>query len=134
MSASANTAIVEGMFAAFAGADLPAILETLAADVDWVFEGPAAIAYAGRFNGVDGVVSFLTAMIGTLDRPVFVQESILAEGDKVVNTGRFSGTVKSTGKAFECACVHVLTLRDGKITQFLDFADTAQIAAAYTAG
>lgn len=133
MSPEQNTAVVEGMFNAFAGADLPGILEVLAPDVDWIFEGPAAIPYAGSWKGENGVMGFLTAMVGTLDMPVFIQESVIAQGDQVVNTGRFSGTVKATGKSFDCACTHVLTLQGGKVTRFLDFADTALIAAAYTA-
>ena len=132
MSPEQNAAVVQGMFDAFAGADLPAILEALAPDVEWVCEGPAIIPYAGTRQGEAGVVEFLTAMVGTLDMPLVYTESVIAQGDQVVTHGRFSATVKATGKSFECRCAHVVTVRNGKIVQFLDFADTALIAAAYT--
>lgn len=110
------------------------VLAVLSSDVGWVLEGPAVIPYAGRWHGIDGVAGFLTAMVTTPDTHAVVTQSVIAQADQVITAGRFSGTVKATDKAFECANAHVLTLREGKVTRFLDFADTAQVAAAYTAG
>jgi uncharacterized protein len=133
MNEQENAALVHGMYDAFARGDLQAILDLQAPDTEWVFDGPQAIPYAGRWTGVSGVQNFIVAMVTTLDNPVLSTDHYIAQGDRVVTTGRFSAVVKATGKQFDCAIAHVLTFKDGKVAGFIDFADTARIADAYTA-
>ena len=39
---------------------------------------------------------------------------------------RYTGTAKDTGKELDLQVVHVCDVRDGKIAQFRQFADTAK--------
>jgi ketosteroid isomerase-like protein len=57
----------------------------------------------------------------------------ISSGDNVVTVGRYSGLVTATGKRFDCALVHVFTIRDGKIARFLNFTDSAKMVDAYAA-
>jgi uncharacterized protein len=41
--------------------------------------------------------------------------------------GRYVGTYKPTGKSLDAQVCHVLKFRDGKLTSFQQFVDTAQL-------
>lgn len=47
-------------------------------------------------------------------------------GDSVVVEGRYTGTFKETRKDIDAQFCHVFKLRDGKVTSFQQFTDTAQ--------
>jgi hypothetical protein len=41
--------------------------------------------------------------------------------------GRYTGTYKKTGRKFDAQVCHVWKIRDGKITSFQQYVDTAQM-------
>ena len=45
--------------------------------------------------------------------------------------GDYAITLKKTGKKMESDWAHIFTIRDGKVTRFREFLDTAQAAEAY---
>lgn len=131
MNENNNTALIQTMYAAFGRGDVQAILDQLAPDVEWTLDGPAIIPYTGKKVGHAQVLTFFQALATTQDQPKLTIDRYIAQGDDVATIGRFSATVKATGKRFDCAVAHVFTIRNGKITKFLDFVDTAQMADAY---
>jgi uncharacterized protein len=48
-------------------------------------------------------------------------------GSTVVVEARYTGTHKPTGKTLDAQVCHVWKLRDGKVTSFQQYADTAQL-------
>ena len=48
-------------------------------------------------------------------------------GPAVVVEGRYTGTYKETGRKFDAQVCHVWKIRDGKITSFQQYVDTAQM-------
>ena len=48
-------------------------------------------------------------------------------GDTVVVEGRYTGTYKATGKSLDAQVTHIWSLRDGKVTSFQQYVDTAQL-------
>jgi hypothetical protein len=60
-------------------------------------------------------------------------EELIASGDTVAAVTRYTGTGKATGKELDLRVVHVWDVRDGKITQFRQFADTAKFLEAVPA-
>ena len=131
MNEQNNTALIKSCYDAYGRGDVQAILNTLAPNVEWVTEGPSAIPYAGRYTGSAKVREFFNALGSTLENPNLAIDDYIAQGDKVATSGRFSATVKATGKRFDTAVAHVFTIQSGKITQFLDFFDTSTVADAY---
>lgn len=127
-----NTALVQKMYAAFGRGDVQTILASLAPDVVWTLEGPSTIPYAGRKVGPDQVRTFFDSLSTTQDHHNLTVEGYVAQGDKVVAYGRYAARVKSTGKSMDGGFAHVFTIRDGRVTGFLDYADTAQMADAYS--
>ena len=47
--------------------------------------------------------------------------------EKVVMVGYYTGTWKETGKKFRANATHTWTVRDGKLTNFFQAVDTAEI-------
>lgn len=47
--------------------------------------------------------------------------------DAVVVEGRYTGTYKPTGRDLDAQMTHVWRLRDGKVTSFQQYVDTAQM-------
>ena len=53
-----NTQIVKSMYEAFSRGDIPALLNSVADNVDWVCPGPASIPQSGRYHGPSEVAGF----------------------------------------------------------------------------
>ena len=133
MAQNENVDLVKGLYAAYAQQNSQYILDRLVDDVVWINEGPESIPYAGTFKGRQEVPRFFQALASTVDNGRLDPEEWIADGDKVVTTGRFTATVKATGKPIDVAIAHVFTVRDGKIARWVGYGDTARVAEAYTA-
>jgi uncharacterized protein len=128
-----NIAIIQKVFAAFAAGDLQTILDQLATDVDWRLETTATnIPFAGIRRGKDQVMGFFTAIATTQEQQNLQISEFVADGDNVIALGRYSAVVTATGKKIDGPVALVFKVQDGKITQFRDFVDTADVQSAYT--
>ena len=132
MNEQNNTALIKKVYAAFAQGDIQTILDHLAPDVEWVLEGPAIIPFAGRRSGISGALEFFEALGSTQQDQKLTTDEFVAQGDQVATVGRYSAVVTATGKAFDGPVAHFFTIREGRITKFIDITDTAQMADAYT--
>jgi uncharacterized protein len=132
MSDLQNAALIQSLYDAFASGDIAHIVSHLAADVDWVVEGPAVIPYAGRRKGPEQVrESFFGPLAtGETNRKLTMQP-LIAQGDRVAGIGRYTATVIATGKTYDTAVAHFFTVRDGKVAKLHEVLDSADIADAY---
>ena len=131
---SANTKIVQDLYAAFKRRDLPAVLGGLAADVSWGMVGREQdLPMAGIRHGKAGAGDFFRIMAGTLDMTAFEPLTFHAVDDKAFVAGRWSWVMRNNGCPGENEWLHVFTFRDGKVTHYRGYNDTAQLAAAYRA-
>lgn len=131
MNEDNNTALAQSAYAAFGRGDIQSILDKLAPNVEWTLNGPAVIPFAGKKVGPGQVLTFFNALATTQQDQKLTIDEYIAQGDYVATVGRYSATVKATGKRIDCAVAHIFTFRDGKIARFLDFVDTPQMADAY---
>jgi uncharacterized protein len=125
MEASTNAAVVRQFYEALGSGDMPAVLDLLSDDVEWVYQGPPAIPFAGTRHGREGVAEFFSVLGETLEFERFEPGEFVAQGDRVVVVGFERNLIKSTGRAFEQEWVHDFTLREGKISKVRSFEDTA---------
>jgi len=128
---SDNVSLVKSIYAAFGRGDVGFILNSVAPEVQWTLEGPAIIPYSGKRMGRDGVAGFFEALATTQTHQKLTIDEFIEAGDEVITVGRYAARVNATGKYMDTALAHVWTIKAGKITRFLDFADTAGMAAAY---
>jgi ketosteroid isomerase-like protein len=133
MSAHENTKIVQEAYAAFGRGDVKSILDGLSDDVDWhaIVGASDKVPTSGRRVGKPAVTKFFTDLGGAVDFQQFEPREFIAEGDKVVTLGRYTGTSKTTQRQFSSDWVMVFTVRNGKIVHFREFADVAAINAAF---
>jgi len=117
--------VVKAIYEALGRGDVPAALGAMAEDIEW--HEAEGMPYGGVYNGVDAVVKNVLGPI-TEDIPGFTvgPEEFIASGDAVAAIVRYTGTGKATGKQLNLPVVHIWDVRNGKITQFRQFIDTAK--------
>jgi ketosteroid isomerase-like protein len=133
MSEQANLQVLKDAYAAFLRGDIQSVLDACADDIEWESPGPSEIPYAGLFHGKDGVADFFNILFDTDDIQLFEPETFLAQGDRVVVLGHYSARVKATGRSTQADWVHSFVMRDGKVTKFREYYDTALVVQAYHA-
>jgi ketosteroid isomerase-like protein len=84
-----------------------------------------------KFNGQAGVQEFFKVLAETHDITSFTPEEFYADGDKVFVIGRYSWTMKPSGRAGSSEWLHVWTIRNGKIAGMRSLNDTALLAEAW---
>jgi len=122
---------IKQMYEAFGRGDLASLMESVAEDVVWEFEAPAAIPYAGSRRGKQEVLGFFSGIATSEENQALTITDYVASENKVATFGRYAGTVKSTGLRFDVALAHLFEFKDGKVARFVDYNDTARIAAAH---
>ncbi len=133
MNEQDNLRVTQEGYAAFGRGDIPALLNMYTEDIEYVIPGPPdIITYAGTYRGTEQVAQFLSMLNDAIDYEQFEAREFVAQGDRVVVLGYARGRVKITGHSFEERWAHVATLREGKVTRFEAYGDTAAIVAAFT--
>ena len=135
MSEHDNLNVVRDAYLAYRERNFDALRNCLAEDVKWFAMGPPdLIPTAGTRYGHDQVEQYFVTLDGQEDIKSFEPEEFIIEGDKVVAIGDLKRRVDSTGSLLLSPWVHVFTLRNGKITDFRSFYDTAAAVTALVDG
>ena len=125
-------ALVQSLYAAFGRGDIATLLSNLHADIDWESYGPAgSYPTLGQRAGKSEVERFFAESAATQDFSDFSPREFYEAGDKVFVLGSYAGKIKKTGHAFACEWAHVFTVRDGKVSRFREYTDTAQFVTGY---
>jgi len=133
MAEQENTEIVKGIYEAFARGDIPAILDSLADNIEWIVSGREdGIPYAGRYRAREGVGQFFSVLAENINYSLFEPREFIAQGQRVAVFGHYQGTVKPSGNSVETEWAMSWTLQDGKATKFRAYDDTAAVVAAFT--
>ena len=127
-----NLEIIQGLYAAFACGDVPAVLAAMAPDIVWnEAEHNLPLADGNPYIGPQAVLEGVFMRLGyDFDGFAVVPERYVAEGDHVVMTGRYAATAKATGQAVSPQVVHVWTFKDGSLAAFQQYVDTLGLALA----
>jgi ketosteroid isomerase-like protein len=131
MSEQQNTRVVQDAYAAFKRGDIQSVINACANDVEWISPGQGILPTGGTYRGQAEVGRFFGLVGQNLDFTAFEPRTYVAQGDTVVGLGSYRAKVKETGKFAEAEFAMVFTIRDGKITRFQEYTDTAAIAPAY---
>ena len=118
-----NLEVVQEVYAAFSRQDMQAILAHLSPTSCGASRRTRSIQprHAPRSRGLPRV-----GAIGREAEDIEVLElrSFLTSADAVAAMGHMRCRARRTGRSYESDFVHVVTLRDGLITQFQEFFDT----------
>jgi ketosteroid isomerase-like protein len=122
-----NIEFVQGLYAAFARGDVPAVLAGFADDIEW--HEAEGMPYGGVYSGGEAVLQNVFGPISTdVEGFAATPEEYIGSGDTVAVVARYTGTGKVTGKTLDVPAVHVWEIHDGKLTRFRQFIDTAKFA------
>ena len=132
MNEQDNITFIQKMYAAFGEGDVQTLLDSVTDNAEWINYGPDTIPYAGSRSGKTQIREFFQVIGETSTGSKIVAENFVAQGDTVVATGRYQAKVSATGVEIDTPIAHVFTVRNGKVTRWEGFSDTALVAAAYT--
>lgn len=129
MAQQDNVTIVRRGYEAFSRGDIDTLVSLLDERVEWTSPGPKDLPTAGKRTGRDEVKQFLRAVDELLEFQEFEPQTFIAEGDRVVVLGVDTATVKGTGASISDSWAHAFTVKNGKITHFQEYIDTAALVA-----
>ena len=119
--------IVRRFYDALGRGDVPAVLSLLDAQVEWT-EAERFPYYSGTWRNRQAVLDNVLKPLAA-DWAGFSAKAheFIAEGDRVVALGTYSGTFKKTGRSFSAAFAHVWTVRGERLASFNMHTDTAKV-------
>ena len=125
---------VRRFYDALGRGDVPAIFLVLDAQIEWT-EAERFPYYSGTWHGPQAVLDNLLVPIAR-DWEGFsaTAADFIAQDDRAVALGQYSGTNKRTRRSIAVAFAHVWTVRDGKIISFVQHTDTAKVLEAVATG
>jgi ketosteroid isomerase-like protein len=131
MNPQDNVKIAQQAYENFKAGNIPALLNLVADDVEWILPEVAGVAISGTREGRDEVADFFKTLNETQEVIRFEPREFIAQNDQVVVLGSYSFRVKATRQRFESDWAHVFTIQNGHIVHFQEFTDTAAVAVAY---
>jgi ketosteroid isomerase-like protein len=130
----ANIKLLQDAFDAFKRGDIPAVLDAMAPDVSWGLLGREEdIPMLGIRRGKAGAAEFFRLLNEVQEITAFEPRAYLAAQDKVFAWGRTAWIMRGNGVAGDNDWLVDATFRDGKLTAFHGYLDTAMLTAAYRA-
>jgi ketosteroid isomerase-like protein len=118
---------VRRFYDALGRGDVPSVLSLLDPQVEWT-EAERFPYYSGTWHGPQAVLdNLLVPLSGDWDGFSAKAHEFMADGDRVVSLGTYSGTFKKTGRSLSAAFAHVWTVRGDKLARFDMHTDTAKV-------
>ena len=125
-----NSAVIQDVYAAFNRGDIRSVLGNVESNAEWVNYGPSSVPYCGTFTG--RITDFFQAIGQSTTSGNVAIDRYIEAADNVITEGRWTATVKDTGGRIDARIAHIFTLRDGKISSWRGYSDTASVAAAHS--
>jgi len=131
MSASENVALIKTIYDRFTNGDIHGVLSHFSDDVNWETPGFPRVPYAGRFCGRGEVAKFFDGLGKTASFECFEPKEYIAEENRVVVFGFYSGKGRITQKPFATKWAMVFTVDNGKVSGFREYFDTNNLGSAF---
>jgi ketosteroid isomerase-like protein len=131
MSEKVNTDIVQSGYEKFGSGDIEGLLQLFSKEILWQVPTVENAPFTGTREGINEASDFFKLLSENETFTRFEPLEFIAQNDKVVVLGELAATVIPTGHNYESQWVHIFTVRDGKITSFQEFFDTAAATRAF---
>ncbi len=132
MNEQENTKLVKRGYELFKSGDVEEFLNMFSDDVSWETPTIENTPFNGKIRGKENLANWITDFNEAEEMTLFEQDEFIAQRDKVVVLGRVEARSKATNKEYSTNIVHILTVKDGKFTGFIELLDTAAAEKAYT--
>ncbi len=124
-----NVTLLKGLYDAFGRGDMPAVLGAMNPGIQWhQAESNPYMPSGEAFVGPNAVMNNVFMRLGgEWDGFAVHPKTFYGAGDSVVVEARYTGTYKATGKSMDAQVCHVWDVKDGKVTRFQQYMDTAKL-------
>jgi hypothetical protein len=124
-----NVTLLKSLYDAFGRGEIPTVLGAMSPDIKWYqAESNPYMPSGEAWVGPDAVLNNLFVKLGTeWDGFTVHLGALYGAGDSVIVEARYSGTYKPTGKSLDAQVCHVWDVKDGKVTRFQQYVDTAKL-------
>jgi ketosteroid isomerase-like protein len=124
-----NLETMRSLYAAFAKGDVPTVLGSFDAAIEWHEAENFLYAEGSPYIGPGAILQDVFLRLATeWDGFTANPQQFFDAGETIIVTGRYSGVYKATGKKLDAQVAHFWTLADGKVTRFRQYTDTLQAA------
>jgi ketosteroid isomerase-like protein len=124
-----NVTLLKSLYEAFGRGEIPTVLGVMSPGIKWYqAESNPYMPSGDAWVGPDAVLNNLFMKLGTeWDGFAVHPRAFYGAGDSVVVEARYSGTYTATGKSLDAQVCHVWDVKDGKVTRFQQYVDTAKL-------
>lgn len=124
-----NVGLLKNLYAAFGRGEIPTVLGGMSPDIRWhQAESNPYMPSGEPWVGPDAVLNNLFMRLGAeWDSFTVHPKTFHDAGNSVIVEVRYTGTYKATGKSMDAQACHVWDVKDGKVTRFQQYVDTAKV-------
>jgi ketosteroid isomerase-like protein len=134
MNKEQNVQVVQEGYELFNKGDIPNLLKLYTEDIEFIVPGPSdIIPYAGVYRGLEQVATFFSKMHDVIVFERFEPVEYIAQEDKIVVLGYSKARIRANDQTEEEEWAHAFVMRDGKVSRFQVFTDTAATSQAFQA-
>lgn len=127
-----NVDKLQQMYAAFGRGDIATILDNVTDDVEWGVETVATeVPWYRLSRGRAGVAEFFEALGREVEFTKFQPTAFIPNGDEVIVQVDYDYRLRKNGKGAPVGSMHKFRVRDGKVTSFRAYEDTAAVRSAW---
>jgi ketosteroid isomerase-like protein len=124
-----NVSLLKGLYDAFGRGDVPTVLGVMSPEINW-YEAesnpymPSGKAWVGPEAVLDNLFMKLAA---EWDSFTVHPKAFHNAGNSVIVEARYTGTYTATRKSMDTQVCHVWDVKNGKVTRFQQYVDTAKL-------
>jgi ketosteroid isomerase-like protein len=124
-----NVSLLKSLYAAFGRGEIPTVLDGMSPDIRWhQAEGNPYMPSGEAWVGPEAVLNNLFMRLGAEWDGFSVHPKVFHDaGNSVIVEVRYTGTYKPTGKSMDAQACHVWDVKNGKVTRFQQYVDTAKV-------
>ena len=131
MDTQQNKQLIMRGYQMFQDGNIDGLLQLFSDDIEWLGYQTEFVPFSRDYHGKQDVARFFAELSEAQEADLFEPQELIAEGDRVMVMGTAQWIVRATGKQYGYPWVHAFTVRDGKITRFQQYYDSAATQAAF---
>jgi ketosteroid isomerase-like protein len=133
MAEQENVQRMQDLYAAFGRGDIATILANCSEDIDWGTETTASeVPWYRIRHGREGVADFFSTLEREVDFRQFEPRVFAGAGDQVLVHVDIEYQLKKNGRGAQVGSLHEYTFRDGAVSRFRAYEDTAAVRDAWS--
>ena len=125
MSEGGTRETVRALYDAYAERNFDRFASLIHEDIEWVIHGPMAVfPFAGLRRGRPAVLQALAGMALSYSLDSYTPDFVIVEGDRAAIMADVALTQNSTGRILRFRVANFLRIKDGRLIEFREFADS----------